>query len=247
MTTSTQATEDDLLFSAIESARLGICVTASDGRILMMTPAFATKLQLNALDLLGRNVRCILSDKLRIPRFDDLIDIGEPEVAVDVSLERDGRLSIVLIQGRNVERAALGHCRVLTLIEIADFGTTGTKLQELRRQLEALNSSIVVTDCRLPDMPIVFVNSRFKALTGYPPEEVIGRNCRFLQAEDRGQPQLSALRSAIAEGRSAYVVLRNYRRGGEQFMNELLISPVLDGTGGITHYVALQRELPPRH
>jgi PAS domain S-box-containing protein len=247
MKTTIQTTEEDLLFGALESARIGVCVTSSDERILMMTPAFATMLQLEAIDLLGRNVRCILSDRLRIPRFDELIGSDGPELAVHLSVDHGGRSSVVLIQARSFKQTEIGSCRLLTLLNIEDFGITGTKLQETRRQLEALNTSIVVADCRLPDMPIVFVNSRFKALTGYSAEDAIGRNCRFLQGEDRSQPQVSVLRSAIAECRSAYVVLRNYRRNGEAFMNELLVSPIVDGAGQLTHYVALQRESQPRY
>ena len=76
--------------------------------------------------------------------------------------------------------------------------------------LAATSSAILITDPNEPDNPIVYANPTFERITGYSIEEAIGKNCRFLQGEDRDQPALEELRAAITEGRECRVVLRNW-------------------------------------
>src|SRR5215212_8929395 len=122
--------------------------------------------------------------------------------------------------------------------------------EELRRLLDravaASSNGIVITDPRLPDDPIVYVNPAFEKTTGYPMEEVIGRNCRFLQGEDRDQPALEELRACLRAGQECRVVLRNYRRDGTRFWNELYVSPVHDDAGNVTNFVGVQNDITER-
>ena len=113
----------------------------------------------------------------------------------------------------------------------------------LDRAVAASSNGIVITDPRLPDDPIVYVNPAFEKTTGYPMEEVIGRNCRFLQGEDRDQPALEELRACLREGQECRVVLRNYRRDGTRFWNELYVSPVHDEAGNVTNFVGVQNNI----
>ncbi|MDQ5830555.1 MAG: PAS domain-containing protein, partial [Actinomycetota bacterium] len=90
--------------------------------------------------------------------------------------------------------------------------------EELRRLLDravaASSNGILITDPNLPDNPIVYANPAFERTTGYLVGEAVGRNCRFLQGEDRDQSALEELRAALREGRGCRVVLRNYRKDG---------------------------------
>ena len=113
----------------------------------------------------------------------------------------------------------------------------------LDRAVAASSNGIVITDPRLPDDPIVYVNPAFEKTTGYPMEEVIGRNCRFLQGEDRDQPALEELRACLREGQECRVVLRNYRRDGTRFWNELYVSPVHDDAGNVINFVGVQNDI----
>ncbi|GAC1637500.1 MAG: hypothetical protein NVS4B8_02400 [Herpetosiphon sp.] len=114
------------------------------------------------------------------------------------------------------------------------------------RALAATNSGVVITDMRLPERPIIFCNPAFEQMTGYGPAETLGFNCRFLQGTDRGQPEIIEIRSALNEGRSTRVILRNYRKDGSLFYNDLSLSPVRDDQGTITHFIGVQNDVTDR-
>ena len=118
--------------------------------------------------------------------------------------------------------------------------------EELRlrdRAMAASANGIVITDPNRPDNPIVYANPAFARMTGYDSEEVLGNNCRFLQGEERDQPAVDELREAVRAGRGCEVVLRNYKKDGTLFFNELTISPVFDDDGGITRFVGIQDDV----
>jgi PAS domain S-box-containing protein len=123
------------------------------------------------------------------------------------------------------------------------------KEEELRLSNQAIAASIngiVIADAREPDMPIIYVNPAFERLTGYAVQEVVGRNCRFLQGNDTKQPALKELREALRDGTSCTVVLGNYRKDGTLFWNELSISPIYDSEGTLTHFVGIQMDITER-
>jgi len=120
------------------------------------------------------------------------------------------------------------------------------KLRLLDRAVTASTNSIVITDPNQPDDPLVYVNPAFERTTGYPAEEALGRNCRFLQSEDHDQPALEELRTAIHEERHCTVVLRNYRKDGTMFWNELSVYPVRNEKGHMTNFVGVQNDVTER-
>jgi PAS domain S-box-containing protein len=120
------------------------------------------------------------------------------------------------------------------------------KLRLLERAVTASTNSIVISDPNQPDDPLVYVNPAFERTTGYTAEEVLGRNCRFLQDEDRDQPAVGELRAAVHEGRHCSVVIRNYRKDGTLFWNELSIYPVRDEERRVTNFVGVQNDITER-
>jgi PAS domain S-box-containing protein len=106
--------------------------------------------------------------------------------------------------------------------------------------------SITIADWAAPDRPLVYVNAAFVALTGYPGEEILGQNCRFLQGADTDPDQVRAVRELLAEGREVRTVLRNYRKDGTAFWNEMHLSGVRDGAGRLTHYIGYQVDVSER-
>ena len=118
------------------------------------------------------------------------------------------------------------------------------RLQE--RAIASSHNGIVITDCRLPNNAVVYVNSAFEKITGYISSEVVGKNCRFLQGTDVFQPEKDILRNAINKGESCSVVIRNYRKDGSLFWNELNISPIFDEMGRATHFIGIQTDITAR-
>ena len=109
-----------------------------------------------------------------------------------------------------------------------------------------VTSGITVTDALLPDLPLMYVNPAFERMTGYSLEEIRGRNCRFLQGEDRDQPGLTLIREGIAHQRETIAVLKNYRKDGSMFWSELVLSPIRNREGVVTHIVGIQKDVTDR-
>lgn len=116
----------------------------------------------------------------------------------------------------------------------------------LDRAVSAVYNGIVITDPNLPDNPIIYANRSFVRTTGYEFSDFLGRNCRFLQGDDTDQPALEDLREAIKAGRECRAVLRNYKKSGEMFWNELYISPVFDDEGSVTNFIGVQHDVTER-
>lgn len=115
-----------------------------------------------------------------------------------------------------------------------------------RRLLETSPEGIVIVDAVQADRPVVYVNPAFEALTGYPAAELLGRNLRLLQGEDREQDGLHRLREALSAGEACRVLLRNRRKDGRLFWNEMTVVPLRDAQGGITHYAGYHRDAGER-
>ncbi|WP_027173800.1 PAS domain S-box protein [Methylobacterium sp. 10] len=101
----------------------------------------------------------------------------------------------------------------------------------------------IITDPNLPDNPIVFANRAFQDLCGYSAEELVGRNCRFLQGPGTDLADVARLRDAIAARRDVVVEIVNYHRDGTPFRNELYISPVFDRDGRLRYFFASQLDV----
>jgi diguanylate cyclase (GGDEF)-like protein/PAS domain S-box-containing protein len=118
--------------------------------------------------------------------------------------------------------------------------------QQLRLRdlaIEASVNAIIITDHTAPDQPIVYVNPAFEQITGYTSSEALGKNCRFLQGTDVEQPDIEAIRTALRENREGRATLRNYRKSGELFWNDLHIAPVRNERGEVTHYIGIQNDI----
>ena len=114
------------------------------------------------------------------------------------------------------------------------------------RAIAETSNGILITDPHQRDNPIIYVNPAFERITGYRMDEVLGRNCRFLQGSDTDPATIAVMRQAIAEQRDCQVIIRNYRKDGTTFWNELTISPVHDGSGQVTHFVGVLADITAR-
>ncbi|MDY7020687.1 MAG: diguanylate cyclase [Cyanobacteriota bacterium] len=121
-----------------------------------------------------------------------------------------------------------------------------TQLKLFNQVISACRNSIIITDATQPDHPIIYVNQAFEKITGYLASEVQGKNCRFLQGEDREQANLDIIRNALKNQEDCLTLLRNYRKDGTLFWNEVSIYPVQDNTGKVTHYIGIQNDITER-
>jgi len=115
-----------------------------------------------------------------------------------------------------------------------------------RRLLECSPEGVVLVDAQSPEHPVVYVNPGFESLTGYSGADLVGKNLRLLQADDREQDARHRLREALAKGESCRVLLRNYRKDGTVFWNEMTVLPLRDGEGKITHFAGHHRDAGER-
>lgn len=115
--------------------------------------------------------------------------------------------------------------------------------QILSQILDGSINGITLVDPDQEDMPIVYANSQFTAMTGYSQEEILGRNCRFLQGKDREQEARFAMRQAIENRQPVEVTIRNYRKNGELFFNHLALTPLLDGEKRLIYYLGIQYDV----
>jgi PAS domain S-box-containing protein len=113
----------------------------------------------------------------------------------------------------------------------------------LTQILDSCVNGVTLTDPDLEDSPIVYANKAFEDMCGYPQEEIVGRNCRFLQGTDRDQPELDRLRAAIKKGEPIEVTLRNYRKNGELFYNRLVVKPLFDARGNVIYFLGVQYDI----
>ena len=146
----------------------------------------------------------------------------------------------VLLKKENLEEAAQAAGSL-----IANNNSDANKVLDdpdfsFIKALQTAQQNFVVTDPSLPDNPIVYATQGFLNLTGYTLEQVLGRNCRFLQGPETDPKAVEKIRHAIEQGTDMSVCLLNYRVDGTTFWNQFFIAALRDAGGNITNYVGVQ-------
>ncbi|TAL51754.1 MAG: PAS domain-containing protein [Methylovulum sp.] len=115
--------------------------------------------------------------------------------------------------------------------------------QILSSILDECVNGVTLADPDLDDAPIIYANKAFERLTGYSRQDIIGRNCRFLQGSDTEQPEKYKISEALKNHHAIEVTLRNYRKDGELFFNHLKITPLFDRKGRVIYYLGVQYDI----
>lgn len=121
-----------------------------------------------------------------------------------------------------------------------------SQLRIYQRSIEASSNGILICQAQQPDYPIVYVNPAFVAMTGYTLEEAEGRSCGFLQGQDTDSGQIAAIQHALEQQHDITLTLRNYRKNGQAFWNNLFLSPVRSPEGQVTHFVGSINDISER-
>lgn len=188
-----------------------------------------------------------------VPEDRDRIDRG-----VEQAFTEAGRMAVeVTIQTKDGETIPFELSGVVVRRDgtdmIAGVGRDISIRKERQAELELKNRAmdeapvgVVITDPEQEDNPIIYANEGFERLTEYEADEIVGRNCRFLQGEGTDPEPVAEIREAIKAQEPVSVTLRNYRKGGSMFWNQTTIAPVEDDTGEVTHFVGFQLDVTDR-
>jgi len=232
--------------AAVEAAGDGIAILNSFGEYIYLNQSHVKIFGYDSChELIGKNWRDLYHreevERLETEVFSLLLKTGSWQGEATAK-KRDGttffqEISLTLIP----DGGMISVCRDITERKRVE------EILLLRdRAIAASNNGIIISDATLPHFPVIYVNPAFEEITGYTAEEVIGKNCRFLQRNDINQPGLKIVRSALKEGKDCTVVVRNYRKDGTLFWNEFSLSPIYDGDGKLTHYIGIQIDITER-
>ncbi|NMT62942.1 EAL domain-containing protein [Marinobacter orientalis] len=161
---------------------------------------------------------------------------------------RDGREMVVEVVSTSM---TINHrpLKVLMITDVTSQLDNSRQLRLFKRSIESSSNGIIITDARQDDLPIIYVNRAFEKITGYSADEAFGKNCRFLQGSDfdlSNEQGLGEIRRGLKKGADVSAVLRNYRKDGAPFWNDLYISPMFDDDGEITHFIGVQNDISER-
>jgi diguanylate cyclase (GGDEF)-like protein/PAS domain S-box-containing protein len=121
-------------------------------------------------------------------------------------------------------------------------GMSSVQPDLLKHLVESAPEGVALCEARGGDWPVVFVNPAMEQLTGYSADQMVGRNLRFLQADDRDQEGVVKIKNALRDGDACHALIRNYRRDGTMFWNEMRLVPIRADDGQITHFASFHRE-----
>lgn len=237
----------DALRQVIDRSPLAIVTTTPEGAITTWNDTAAT--------LFGWSAQEVIGDLL-LERIQCGCDTSSMAMDWDSLSERftnPQRVQTICADGRAIDI----DISVAPLHQFVEFGNGlvwyGTPVSnepplisglDLRHHaFEVANQGILIVDARQHDFPIVYCNAAFLELTGYTKQETLGRNCRFLQGNDRNQEAIQQLRDAISNGTECTTTLRNYRKDGSLFWNELHLVPVRDESDSVTHFLGFQNDV----
>jgi len=200
-------------------------------------------------ELVSKNLRVLLPTKyhesLNI-RFEDFFKSKKErktkEATSIIGLKKDK--SLIQLEVKLIPFSIFNNNYAMALLnDISDKKAIEKKLMIKGRALESAKNGIIITDALKPDNPVIYYNAAFKNLTGYDDQEILNRNCRFLHGTDRDQEPLERIREAIKNGKSCQATLRNYKKDGTLFWNDLYIMPILDDFGVVTNFIGIQNDI----
>ncbi|MBY0573917.1 MAG: EAL domain-containing protein, partial [Undibacterium sp.] len=139
--------------------------------------------------------------------------------------------------------AELQFANLLLSEDVALRARTEKSLRLRERVIEVSSNAIIICNANAPEYEIEYVNPAFEKITGYVTDEVVGRSLESLQGNSQDQQNIQEIRNALREKREGRALLRNYRKDGTGYWNDIFIAPVKDDSGVISHFVVAQYDI----
>lgn len=239
--------------NVIEKNADGIAIVNKGGLVCFANPSAEALFNCKAEELLGQvffgelvveGSACdIEMDTDIIPQVGKTEAPGTRVVQTEVEAIRKHKENAV-VEMRVVETEWEGEMAYLaTLRDITDRKRAEEMLWLYDRAIAATSTGVTISDATHPEHPIIYCNPAFESMTGYRREEILGKNCQFLQGSDTDPVAVEIIRKALRTKSECKVILKNYRKDGTTFWNCFSISPVRDRTGKLTHFIGVQRDI----
>jgi PAS domain S-box-containing protein len=248
--TSQRQTESLRLFKqALESSGNAMFLTDPDGTIKYVNPAFEEITGYTREEAVGSTPRILNSGEMSDSFFAALwntILSGEVWNEEITNRRADGELYTAKQTIAPVTQD--GEIQAYVAVQ-TDITESNERKETLRRRTRAIDEApigISISDPKQEDNPLIYVNDAFVDLTGYPREEALGKNCRYLQGENTDPDRVARIREAIDAEEPISVEIRNYRKDGTEFWNHLEIAPVRDEAGNVVNYIGFQQDITGR-
>jgi two-component system NtrC family sensor kinase len=239
--------------NVIEKNADGIAIVNKGGLVCFANPSAEALFNCKAEELLGQvffgelvveGSACdIEMDTDIIPQVGKTEAPGTRVVQTEVEAIRKHKANAV-VEMRVVETEWEGEMAYLaTLRDITDRKRAEEMLWLYDRAIAATSTGVTISDATHPEHPIIYCNPAFESMTGYRREEILGKNCQFLQGSETDPVAVEIIRKALQTKSECKVILKNYRKNGTTFWNCFSISPVRDLSGKLTHFIGVQRDI----
>jgi PAS domain S-box-containing protein len=237
----------DELAQVFDHAGESIAVLDREHRVVEVNPAFERMTGYRAAEIIGRDMQSLHSLRTPAEVFTSLWTALQQQGHWSGEVwqfTKDGReypiwLSLTAVRDRQGEIERY----IGSAIDVTERRLVADRLAVSHHALRAVSQGIVITDV---EQNITEINPAFSAITGYREDEILGRNCRFLQGPNSDQGTVAAIRAAIASRSTFSGELLNYRKNGEPFWNDISIAPIHDDEGRLNHFIATLRDITER-
>ena len=244
-------TRHALLYHAIEQNPHAVVITDPEGKVVYCNPAFTALTGYEFTEIEGTKPSHWKSGETPEEIYRDIwahVNAGTPWEGVIRNRRKDGTLYWERLHISPLRNTTGQVTRLMAIKEdITHVRDIEAALLLREQALASTNNGVMISRADEDDHSILYVNPAFETITGYSADEAIGRVGRFLVREDLAQPGLDEIRLALREKRPAHAVLRNYRKDGTMFWNELFIAPISDASRAeATHFVSIINDVSER-
>lgn len=245
--------QDQEIFNILlEIVSEGVIIVDNHQKIMEVNTSVETIFGYEKNEIMGKELNLLIPSNYHsnhIAYFEKFIQSGKRRKmgeATDIfALKKDGTIFPVEVELNPF--SIYNKTYVMALVkDISEKKEVEKNLMLRSKALQSAKNGIIITDALRHDNPVIYFNEAFQNLTGYSDTEILNHNCRFLQGKDKNQAPLKKLREAIKKGESCQATLRNYKKDGSMFWNDLYVFPIANNKGVVTNFIGIQNDVTLR-